>query len=101
MHREIQATHAAALKWLFGIPFFLIPSLLASAWVSSFSPSSASALWFLYENQPPVRLHRNRNRHRTYSGLCYSPHSFGAFRGTHDSLHRQRRAVGLVHGAYF
>ena len=49
MHREIQATHAAALKWLFGIPFFLIPSLLASAWVSSLSPSSASALWFLYE----------------------------------------------------
>jgi hypothetical protein len=51
MHREMQATHAAGSKWLFGILFFLIPSLLAFAWVSALSrnASSASALWFLYE----------------------------------------------------
>jgi hypothetical protein len=51
MHREMQATHAAGSKWVFGILFFLIPSLLAFAWVSALSrnASPASALWFLYE----------------------------------------------------
>jgi len=51
MHREIQATHPAGSKWLFGALFFLIPSLLAFAWVSALSrnASPASALWFLYE----------------------------------------------------
>ena len=51
MHREMQATHPAGSKWLFGILFFLIPSVLAFAWVSALSrnASPASALWFLYE----------------------------------------------------
>jgi hypothetical protein len=51
MHREMQATHAPGSKWLFGILFFLIPSLLALVWVSALSrnASPASALWFLYE----------------------------------------------------
>ena len=50
MHREMQSTHAADSKWLFGALFFLIPSLLAFAWVSALSrnASPASALWFLY-----------------------------------------------------
>ena len=51
MHREMQATHPAGSKWLFGVLFFLIPSLLAFAWASALSRSAspASALWFLYE----------------------------------------------------
>ena len=51
MHREMQATHPTASKWVFGVLFFLIPSLLAFAWASALSrnASSASALWFLHE----------------------------------------------------
>ena len=51
MHREMQATHPAASKWLFGVLFFLIPSLLAFAWASALSRNAlpASALWFLVQ----------------------------------------------------
>jgi hypothetical protein len=51
MHGEMQASYVAGSKWLFGILFFLIPSLLAFAWVSALSrnASPASALWFFYE----------------------------------------------------
>jgi|SRR5579862_385167 hypothetical protein len=51
MRREMQAAHPAGSKWLFGVLFFLIPSLLAFAWVSALSRNAlpASALWFLYE----------------------------------------------------
>ena len=105
MHREMQATHPAGSKWLFGIPFFLIPSLLAFAWVSALSrnASPASALWFLYEVSRLLAyigivistgLTLGIAIRRTASGL------FVAFRRSHDFIHRQRRAVGLVHGAY-
>ena len=100
MHREMQATHTAGSKWLFGVLFFLIPSLLAFAWASALSRNlAASALWFLYE----VR------RLLAYIGIVIATGlALGiAIRRTASELFVAlmilsigSAAVGLVYGAY-
>ena len=74
--------------------FCLVAALSRNAW-------PASAVWFLYEVTRLLAYIGIVIAAGLTFGRCNPPDDFGIFCGTYDSLHRQRRAIALVHDAYF